>query len=303
MNRGPILFIGAFLALASSWFGLVLRPQIEVGQLQQTNTVGSAETYPVARPGLANQGLQVYRANGCVHCHSQCVRQSGVTFDVVLANLGTNQAEVVAVIEKLRPDFNVVYARKLVEGKVRDVLHGVTKAEADAAQKALEAGGARAQIQLVALGPDIARGWGNRRSVAADYLFDYPVQLGSQRIGPDLANIGLRPRTDDWHLLHFYDPRTVVEGSTMPPHRYLFEKRKVADVPSPDALKLPAQFALPSGWEIVPKPEAMALVAYLNSLKADAPLFEAPAPLPSATTQPSAVVNATSTSNTNPPAK
>ena len=31
-------------------------------------------------PGLAREGLLVYRANGCAYCHSQQMRQSGATF-------------------------------------------------------------------------------------------------------------------------------------------------------------------------------------------------------------------------------
>ena len=62
----------------------------------------------------------------------------------------------------------------------------------------------------------------------------------------------------------------------MPPFRYLFELRKIGDAPSPDALRFPKGFAPPAGYEVVPTPEAKQLAAYLLSLKADAPLYEAP---------------------------
>ena len=46
----------AFFALASSWCGFVLTPQLQIGRLQQTNTIGGTTmTYPVARPGLARR--------------------------------------------------------------------------------------------------------------------------------------------------------------------------------------------------------------------------------------------------------
>jgi len=61
----------------------------------------------------------------------------------------------------------------------------------------------------------------------------------------------------------------------MPPFRFLFEKRKIRGQPSPDALVLPREEAPAPGYEVVPKPEAKALVAYLLSLKANAPLPEA----------------------------
>src|SRR5207237_10807629 len=39
---------------------------------------------------------------------------------------------------------------------------------------------------------DVDRKWGERRSAPRDYLFDRPVQLGQERMGPDLSNIGKR---------------------------------------------------------------------------------------------------------------
>ena len=66
----------------------------------------------------------------------------------------------------------------------------------------------------------------------------------------------------------------------MPPYRFLFEQRKIKDRPSPEALVLPGELAPPPGYEIIPRPEALALVAYLTSLRADAPLFTAPLTAP-----------------------
>ena len=39
---------------------------------------------------------------------------------------------------------------------------------------------------------DIDRKWGARRSAPRDYIFDRPVLLGKERMGPDLANVGKR---------------------------------------------------------------------------------------------------------------
>jgi cytochrome c oxidase cbb3-type subunit 2 len=105
---------------------------------------------------------------------------------------------------------------------------------------------------------------------------------GSQRVGPDLANVGTRLPDATWHLLHLYTPQTQVKGSTMPPYRFLFEQRKIGLQPSPEALVLPAELAIPIGYEVVPRPAAKALAAYLVSLHADAPLFVAPLTVASA---------------------
>jgi cytochrome c oxidase cbb3-type subunit 2 len=188
---------------------------LQLGDLTQTNTVvvGDAlsQTYPVAVPGEAHAGAEVYRANGCAACHTQMVRPSVDTND---------------------------------------------------------------------LGPDIRRGWGQRRSLAEDYLFEQPVMLGLQRVGPDLANFGRFMDTNNNNEIYkrLYDPRSITPGSVMPPYRYLFETRKIGFFPSTNAFVPPDKYAPPRGYEIVPRPEARALAAYLLNLHQDAYLYEAPPP-------------------------
>jgi hypothetical protein len=74
----------------------------------------------------------------------------------------------------------------------------------------------------------------------------------------------------------------------MPPYRFLFEQRRIERRASPEALVLPAELAPAPGYEVVPKPAARALAAYLISLRADAPLFKAPMMLPASAAAPNA---------------
>ncbi len=211
MNYGPLIFLGIFFTMSLSWLGLVLGPNLQLGKQAPEQNEKTGALYPQTRSGLAQQGAQIYRENGCFYCHSQQVGPKGFS-------------------------------------------------------------------------SDFERGWGERRTVAADYLFDQPVMAGSQRIGPDLANVGLRQLGDNFLLLHIYNSQiTAPDGkkSNMPSYPYLFEKRKIGRAVSVDALKLPEKFASEPGYEIVPRQEARALVAYLRSLKANAPLFELPSLTPS----------------------
>ncbi|HZR18314.1 MAG TPA: ribosomal protein L7/L12 [Verrucomicrobiae bacterium] len=308
MNLGPLIFLAAFFGLAWSWFGMVLTPQIQIGRLQQTNTVPAGATYPVGRPGLARQGLAVYRANGCAYCHSQQVVQTGTVCDVVLTDAGTNHAGLLVALRKLRPALSEAEDEQLMTGLPKTIRERLTKDEADPMVKTLTSAGAKATTWIVPVGPDIARGWGTRRTVAEDFLFDYPVMPGSQRVGPDLANVGLRLPDAKWQLRHLYAPRSEVKGSTMPPYRFLFEKRRIEHTRSSDALSLPSDLAPEAGFEILPKPEAVALVAYLASLRADAPLFVAPLSVaePVTTSTNNAATNQTTAASsgaTNAPAK
>lgn len=52
-------------------------------------------------------------------------------------------------------------------------------------------------------------------SLAAESIYDHPFQWGSKRTGPDLARVGGK-YSNDWHVAHLIDPRSVVPGSIMP---------------------------------------------------------------------------------------
>jgi cytochrome c oxidase cbb3-type subunit 2 len=131
------------------------------------------------------------------------------------------------------------------------------------------------QVRAEGYGTDIARGWGDRRTVPRDYLYDHPILLGSMRTGPDLANIGARQPDETWHLLHLYNPLITSPGSIMPPFDYLFEKRRIVGERTYDALPLRNEWAPSPGFEIVPTDRAKALVAYLKAQNRTFPLPEA----------------------------
>jgi len=279
MNFGPLIFLGVLATFVASWWGLVFAPQLQIGSQQPAQV--DAGIYPTRRLGLAEQGREVYVANGCVHCHSQQVQQDSYTFDVVLLSGGTNAPDAVAkVIERVAPGVNAKEVlAKASQQSPQPLLSNVTQTVAADVQKALKATGAVAQAVFIPLGPDIARQWGTRRTVAADYLYDYPVQVGNSRLGSDLSNVGARTPAADWHLHHLYNPRTVVPGSIMPAYQYLFETRPVGKKRSPQALTLAEKFAPKKpgvDLEVVPTSEALQLVAYLQSLRVDNALFEAP---------------------------
>jgi cytochrome c oxidase cbb3-type subunit 2 len=126
-------------------------------------------------------------------------------------------------------------------------------------------------------GADIARGWGKRRTLAKDYIYETPIALGYVRFGPDLSNIGspelldpstsaARRKDDAWHYQHLFNPRSLVKNSLMPPYSFLFNVRKITGQRSVDALAFSGKDAPAPGYEVVPGADAKALVAYLQSL-------------------------------------
>ena len=229
MNSGPLLFLGLFVAMVISWLGFVMAPVLQLGDLQSTTNIvvnGTGLVYPNPMPGMAHQGAEIYRAQGCASCHTE-------------------------------------------------------------------------QVRPRELGSDIMRGWGVRRSTAYDYLYDQPVMLGSLRVGPDLANAGQRVNIASV-LLRLYEPRALTLGSIMPPYPYLFDTRKITGAPSPDALPLTGPYAPPAGYEVVPRPEALKLAAYVTSLHQKDYLFEAPPPF---VPKPKTNAPPASATGTNAPAK
>ncbi len=57
-------------------------------------------------------------------------------------------------------------------------------------------------------------------SLAAESMYDHPFQWGSKRTGPDLARVGGK-YSDDWHLRHLTNPRSIVPQSVMPAYGFL----------------------------------------------------------------------------------
>jgi cytochrome c oxidase cbb3-type subunit 2 len=57
-------------------------------------------------------------------------------------------------------------------------------------------------------------------SLAAESMYDHPFQWGSKRSGPDLARVGDR-YSNEWHVQHLVEPRSVVPESIMPSYAFL----------------------------------------------------------------------------------
>jgi len=201
--RTKTFFIGITACFAFSWIGLAVLPNGQLGGLGPQIDEEAGEVFPLDINGLVERGRTVYVSQGCVHCHTQVVRDG----------------------------FN---------------------------------------------GGELSRQWGVRRTVPRDYIYGSPA-LGDTRNGPDLANVGARITDAQWHYQHLYDPRSVFPKSFMPSFRHLFSVKKVTGQISEDAVKVTGKYAPAEGMQVVPSPDAKALVAYLLSLDHSYSLQEAPA--------------------------
>ncbi|MBE9559008.1 MAG: cytochrome-c oxidase, cbb3-type subunit II [Proteobacteria bacterium] len=66
-------------------------------------------------------------------------------------------------------------------------------------------------------------------SLAAESMYDHPFQWGSKRTGPDLARVGGK-YSNEWHVAHMVDPRSVVPESIMPTYPFMTRDLDVDDV-------------------------------------------------------------------------
>jgi len=109
-------------------------------------------------------------------------------------------------------------------------------------------------------------------SVAGEFVYDHPFQWGSKRTGPDLARVGAR-YSDEWHRIHFNNPRDVVPESNMPAYPW-FEKNKLDGSDIQARMKALRSIGVPYTDEQIAKaPEALkgkteldAVIAYLQGL-------------------------------------
>ena len=109
-------------------------------------------------------------------------------------------------------------------------------------------------------------------SVEGESVYDHPFQWGSKRTGPDLAREGGR-NSDDWHVKHLINPRSVVPQSNMPAYPWLATDKvdhttiaahmrglRMVGVPYTDEQIAGAEA------EVKGKTEMEALIAYLQGL-------------------------------------
>jgi cytochrome c oxidase cbb3-type subunit 2 len=96
--------------------------------------------------------------------------------------------------------------------------------------------------------------------------------MGTERTGPDLTNIGTRQPSTDWHLMHLYNPRAVVEKSIMPAYSWMFEVKESVEE-GDVVVNIPSGFLNREEGKVIASQQALDLVAYLQSLK-QAPLPE-----------------------------
>jgi cytochrome c oxidase cbb3-type subunit 2 len=165
-----------------------------------------------------------------------------------------------------------------------DILPWDTNGLAHAGEKVYAANGCAychtQQVRAPESGADIIRGWGTaknesgdkpaeitRRTFPRDYLWQGQVFLGNDRTGADLSNVAYRFPDAAGLYRYLYDPSVLNPHSSMPSYRFLFTVQAIANAPSADALVLDARDTPAPGYEILPTPDAQALVAYLLSLK------------------------------------
>jgi cytochrome c oxidase cbb3-type subunit 2 len=111
-----------------------------------------------------------------------------------------------------------------------------------------------------------------RPTQAMDYYGEELANLGVERNGPDLANYAYRAKDLSWIHEHLFDAREHAWYSVMPSFRHLYQTRKIQGEGSANALNLKGKHAPAEGYEVVPGPNAEALVDYLTTRKKDAQL-------------------------------
>ena len=109
-------------------------------------------------------------------------------------------------------------------------------------------------------------------SVAGEFVYDHPFQWGSKRTGPDLHRVGGK-YSDNWHQLHFNNPRDVVPESNMPAYPWLAKTpANAADIQA--KMRALRRVGVPytdaeiekARGEVAGKTEMDALIAYLQNL-------------------------------------
>jgi len=301
------LFLGIFGTFAFSWVGLTVIPNWQIGHLNPQSDEEGTDIYPQPQSGMFERGALVYAANGCIYCHSQQVRADYAAADIErkwgnrrsaprdyifeqpvflgkmrmgqdIANIGArapaeqaSPAPAGAAAPAASPSGGTSPAASpapqgaAVSSPPPPANSPATAPAASPASPAPKAPTSPAPAAAPA-SPSPAAATAANASLNASPTSaagaPWPVQTAGE---PPMYSAA-------WHHVHLYSPRSINGDSNMPSYRFLYEKRRIRDARSADALQLTGSDAPPEGWEVVPSFDAKCLVAYLMALNQSHPL-------------------------------
>jgi len=304
------LFLGIFGTFAFSWVGLTVIPNWQIGHLNPQSDEEGTDIYPQPQSGMFQRGAHVYAANGCAYCHSQQVRPeyAGADIERGWGNRRSGPRDYIfersVFLAKMRmgQDIANIGARAPAEQEspLQRVLHLLQLRLGSKVARLHRALLRRLQVRFIcefarasafsyhtrsagfvsgkgSYSPTGVASPSPRAMANASSGAKTAPSSGPQTAGPPWPEqtIGEPPMySAAWHHVHLYSPRSINFDSNMPAYRFLYEKRRIRDQRSTDALRLTGSDAPPEGWEVIPSYDAKCLVAYLMALNQSHPLNE-----------------------------
>ena len=273
------LFLGIFGTFAFSWLGLTVIPNWQIGHLNPQSDEEGTDIYPQPQSGMFERGAHVYAANGCIYCHSQQVRADYAAADIE-RKWGNRRSA----------PRDYIFEQPVFLGKMRvgqDIANIGARAPAEQASPVPAAAAASPAAPGGSLAASPSSPTPKAPAPASKAPLSSPspsaIANASPATSPSPAagapwpvqTAGEPPMySAAWHHVHLYSPRSINVDSNMPSYRFLYEKHRIRDARSADALQLTGSDAPREGWEIVPSFDAKCLVAYLMSLNQSHPLKE-----------------------------
>ena len=295
------LFLGIFGTFAFSWVGLTVIPNWQIGHLNPQSDEEGTDIYPQPQSGMFERGARVYAANGCIYCHSQQVRADYAAADIERKWGNRRSAPRDYIFEQ--PVFlgKMRMGQDIANIGARAPAEQASPAPAGAAAPAASPSGGTSpaaspapQGAAVSSPPPPANSPATAPAAspaspapkaptspapAAAPASPSPAAATAANASPNASptsaagapwpvqTAGEPPMySAAWHHVHLYSPRSINGDSNMPSYRFLYEKRRIRDARSADALQLTGSDAPPEGWEVVPSFDAKCLVAYLMAL-------------------------------------
>lgn len=98
-------------------------------------------------------------------------------------------------------------------------------------------------------------------SSANEYIYQQVTFPGTRRIGPDLSRVGIKRPNKDWHMSHFWSPKSESKGSIMPSFKHFFEDDPSGSAANPYGVpnyqfEAVFQYLMTKGTRITPPTEA-----------------------------------------------
>lgn len=116
-------------------------------EIESLTVVEMADLAKYLEDKFGVSAIPMAQSSTTVSAPAEAQKEEKTTFNVVLANAGSNKLAVIKAVREILPNLGLMEAKKMVESAPKDLLTDVKKELAEEAKKKLETAGGKVELK------------------------------------------------------------------------------------------------------------------------------------------------------------